>query len=439
MKGRKNAVEWMLDHALRQVISTLAPSQKRKVALLVQAFETVSPLPENGDDMRSNAAASSPTTSVPSYNESSVHNRKRAKKEIGFEILAGKALYPEMSSKYDQDQVNESHTAYQQIPKASPEPKERSLLCGYTEQSLCIAGSEMSGTDMRKEYTGAVNDNNLNEVSIVMDDQLKLVDLSLSELEESRLYDKSLTNEGAVRTSHEKYFPVNEEVIQRISKDEISILDSEVCDESSEFNIKKMDLESSDLINSADQHPGKPECPTEVGEGAQPKYKFLHSPLEQSESNFAADIPKLERQKYMRLWYLIYKHMVSGSAAENGSQPFQNVADEEVQGDDASKHSREKNVDCQGSFAAEIQDDTSDNQSVTGDVIPDQELPEKKHGEEEVKFISSSTDSAKENSEEAKNIKAELHSTLNSEEKLPKSENVWPKEVAISYGRLEWP
>ncbi|XWS43089.1 hypothetical protein CRYUN_Cryun16bG0071800 [Craigia yunnanensis] len=173
-----------------------------------------------------------------------------------------------------------------------------------------------------------------------------------------------------------------------------------------------MDLESTDLINSADQHPG--------------------------------------------------------NAAEDGSQPLQNVADEEVQGDDASKHSRDNNADCQGSFAAgqdmtenyktgsqniechnneiiklveeaideiplpEIQNDTSDNQSVTGDVIPDQELSEKKHGEEEVKFISSSTDSAKENSEEAKNIRAELPSTLNSEEKILKSENVSTQKEAKS-------
>ncbi|XVF07153.1 hypothetical protein REPUB_Repub06bG0114100 [Reevesia pubescens] len=467
LKGRKNAEEWMLDHALRQVISTLAPSQKRKVAMLVQAFETVIPLPENGDDMRSNAAASSPTTSVQAYNESSVHNGDSAKQENGSEILASKALYPEISSKDDQDQVRESHTAYQQIPKASPELKETSLLCGCTEEPLCIAGSEMSGTDKKKEDTGAVDDNNGNELSIVMDVQPKLVDLSLPELEEPRLSNKSLTNEGAVRTSDEKLFPVNEEVIKRILKEQTPVLDSEVCNEGSEFNIKKVDFESSDLIISADQqHPGKPECPTVCGGGAQPKYKFLRSPIEQSESNFSADISKLERQNFMRLWYLIYKHMVSGSGAENGLQPLQNVADEELQGDDASKHSRDNNADCQGSFAAsqdmiqnyttdrqiiechsneiiklveeaideiplpEIQDYTSDNQSVTGDVIPDQELPEKKNSEEEAKFISSFTDSAKENSVEAKNKTAELRSTLNFEEKRLKSENISTQKEA---------
>lgn len=40
---RKNDEEWMLDYALRKVLSSLAPDQQRKVALLVEAFETVNP------------------------------------------------------------------------------------------------------------------------------------------------------------------------------------------------------------------------------------------------------------------------------------------------------------------------------------------------------------------------------------------------------------
>ncbi|MBA0781574.1 hypothetical protein Gotri_002484 [Gossypium trilobum] len=40
---RKNAEEWMLDHALQEVVTKLAPARKRKVALLVEAFETVQP------------------------------------------------------------------------------------------------------------------------------------------------------------------------------------------------------------------------------------------------------------------------------------------------------------------------------------------------------------------------------------------------------------
>lgn len=38
---RKNAEEWMLDFSLRQAVRKLAPVRKKKVALLVEAFETV--------------------------------------------------------------------------------------------------------------------------------------------------------------------------------------------------------------------------------------------------------------------------------------------------------------------------------------------------------------------------------------------------------------
>lgn len=43
MDERKNSEEWMLDYALRQAVTTLAPARKRKVALLVEAFEKVLP------------------------------------------------------------------------------------------------------------------------------------------------------------------------------------------------------------------------------------------------------------------------------------------------------------------------------------------------------------------------------------------------------------
>lgn len=44
MDEKKNAEEWMIDYALRQALMKLAPAPKRKVSLLVQAFESVTPL-----------------------------------------------------------------------------------------------------------------------------------------------------------------------------------------------------------------------------------------------------------------------------------------------------------------------------------------------------------------------------------------------------------
>ncbi|XP_019159249.1 PREDICTED: uncharacterized protein LOC109155968 isoform X2 [Ipomoea nil] len=46
MEERKNGEEWMVDYALRQAVSKLAPARRKKVALLVEAFETVSPIPK---------------------------------------------------------------------------------------------------------------------------------------------------------------------------------------------------------------------------------------------------------------------------------------------------------------------------------------------------------------------------------------------------------
>lgn len=40
---RKNSEEWMVDFALRQVVTKLGPARKKKVALLVEAFEKVMP------------------------------------------------------------------------------------------------------------------------------------------------------------------------------------------------------------------------------------------------------------------------------------------------------------------------------------------------------------------------------------------------------------
>jgi hypothetical protein len=49
--NRKNAEEWMIDYALRRAVTNLAPARKKKVELLIQAFETV--LPHDEDDKKS--------------------------------------------------------------------------------------------------------------------------------------------------------------------------------------------------------------------------------------------------------------------------------------------------------------------------------------------------------------------------------------------------
>uniref|UniRef100_A0A0A9FAN1 Calmodulin-binding domain-containing protein n=1 Tax=Arundo donax TaxID=35708 RepID=A0A0A9FAN1_ARUDO len=47
MNDRRCAEEWMVDYALRKAVKKLARAQKRKVEMLVQAFETVLPTVDN--------------------------------------------------------------------------------------------------------------------------------------------------------------------------------------------------------------------------------------------------------------------------------------------------------------------------------------------------------------------------------------------------------
>jgi len=47
VEDRRTAEEWMVDYALRKAVKKLARAQKRKVEMLVQAFETVLPTVAN--------------------------------------------------------------------------------------------------------------------------------------------------------------------------------------------------------------------------------------------------------------------------------------------------------------------------------------------------------------------------------------------------------
>ncbi|XP_018512536.1 calmodulin binding protein PICBP [Brassica rapa] len=48
MNERKNSEDWMFDYALQRAVTKLSSAKKRKVALLVEAFETVKPVVQHG-------------------------------------------------------------------------------------------------------------------------------------------------------------------------------------------------------------------------------------------------------------------------------------------------------------------------------------------------------------------------------------------------------
>ncbi|MFS7904086.1 putative calcium/calmodulin-dependent protein kinase [Helianthus anomalus] len=46
MDERKKAEQWMIDYAVQHIVTKLTPSRKKRVSMLVEAFEAVVPFPE---------------------------------------------------------------------------------------------------------------------------------------------------------------------------------------------------------------------------------------------------------------------------------------------------------------------------------------------------------------------------------------------------------
>ncbi|RAL45185.1 hypothetical protein DM860_014595 [Cuscuta australis] len=68
MNERKNSEEWMIDYALQQAVSKLGPVRRKKVALLVEAFETISPIPKCEPRLRQNTNLFPPSRFIQACN-----------------------------------------------------------------------------------------------------------------------------------------------------------------------------------------------------------------------------------------------------------------------------------------------------------------------------------------------------------------------------------
>ncbi|KAK2651981.1 hypothetical protein Ddye_011837 [Dipteronia dyeriana] len=510
VEERKNADEWMLDYALRQVISKLAPAQKRKVDLLVQAFETVTPPTDFKTRLRFNAESSSPASPVQACTGSPIQNGEQKK----FGSL-GKAPYLEMSFKNAPDEVSNISTAKRHIPRTC---------CDCSNAEVDTTASESAQTNVEDEETVAFNlekDNN----SILRDDQPDLVhDSEIPEVSKEvvlidiKLNSKKLKTGNLIDADGEQLWEPKSELSSIVSSMVSSASFSELSEEpmaacGGEANSKHEVLQESypqeesqphdtiDMVNLTDadgERSREPkselssivssvvssasfselsEEPMEAcGGQANPKHEAEHevpqqsSPREESDPHDTKDTePESEKQKYMRLWYLVYKHMVS-SSAEDGEHPLEG-ADKEEQGGaekllgtedaDSCKDSSEMNhkmlMDNQITSSQkierqhieaiklieqaiddiplpEIQDSTGD-QSIPGNKISEQDF-QKKHVESSGIFLSNSSDSAEDSFRESNNTKVKQGSTLDPKETWLHSNNISAPEESETEVKL---
>lgn len=482
VEERKNADEWMLDYALRQVISTLAPAQKRKVALLVQAFETVTPLPEISTHLRSNATAFSHSTPLQVSTDFSI--QRGDQNESG---LLHEPSYPEISIEGAIDHVSSLPSAEKQIPRTCSELQERSLgfSCSYTAVGPLASGTTPSNLNEEEGETATFKVVKGENNSIPPDDQQGVNDVSLTNSEESRL-----SGEPSSKPDNSKSTSNGRKSLLKVSEEAPLTSDSEFHDRDIKINSKR--LETGNLLNAAGKQSCQPkslspenfmestavsnvlsstafseplkEPRTVCGEEANTQYEVLQksSALEESEPSDTIDMEqqsKLEKQKYMRLWYLLYKHMVSGST-EAGTEPISEGSHREEQGSnnnallgmkdaDSCRDSLQMNhklvdnqnanyqkIECDQIEAIkiieeaideiplpDIQDDPMDDPSVTGNMISAQKLQEK-HSEDGELFIATSTGSTKDSYRESNTTKVENDKTVDPRETRLNSKNI---------------
>ncbi|KAK1576960.1 hypothetical protein Q3G72_017887 [Acer saccharum] len=587
VEERKNADEWMLDYALRQVISKLAPAQKRKVDLLVQAFETVTPPTDFKTRLRFNAESSSLATPVQACTGSPIQSGEQKKF-----VSLGKAPYLEMSFKDAPDEVSNISTAKQHIPGTCSDCSNAEVDMTATEsaqtnvedEETVAFNLEKKGNNsiLRDDQPDLVHDSEIPEVSkevvLIHDSEIRDCDIKLNskKLETGNLIDaddeqlwepknelssivssvvssasfSELSEEpmaacgGEANSKHEvlqESYPQEEsrphDTIDRVNlidadgeqsrepKSELSSIVSSVVSSTSfselseepmaacvgEANSKHEVLQESypqeesqphdtigmvNLIDADGERSREPKSEISsivssvvssasfsemsekpmaaCGGQANPKHEVLRqsSPREESDPHDTNDTEpeyKLEKQKNMRLWYLVYKHMVS-SSAEDGEHPLEG-ADKEEQGGaekllgtedaDSCKDSSEMNhkmlMDNQITSSQkierqhieaiklieqaiddiplpEIQDSTED-QSIPGNKISEQGF-QKKHGESSETFLSNSSDSAEDSFRESNNTKVEQGTTLDPKEMWLHSNNISSPEESETEAKL---
>ncbi|KAM5578013.1 calmodulin binding protein PICBP-like [Rosa sericea] len=433
---KKSADEWMLDYALQKVISKLPPAQQRRVALLVEAFETVLPFPDIRTDQRSKSIDST-AADLQACNGLPVQNADETGKEsdsgTSAKILFGSMSCPEENLSKCTDKFIDVKMDQQQSPV-------KSLMLNESSAEDCSTKTEVDipafgATDEDQQGTHVYIKNGDGEETVFSIDHTEFPNVSSSESKDPQFCkETSLKQEEDGSTSYEvlENEKVQETPTEHISHISVSSLDhgnmnSDV--ESSNGETGNLNTNSngaeSDLCEETGvslapiRYPEVPMVGTEGsnGGGTSAKSGFFQgsSPPKESHSESNADVThvtQLEKQNYTRLWYFVYKHMVSSIAEKDGDEAHDG-ADEE-QGIDTNTLPRAE-VDRELSLTnqhadnkknelrrietvkmvekaideillPENQDESEDDQSNTRDLISDQEPPENKVGIEGKSF-----------------------------------------------------
>ncbi|KAF3442484.1 hypothetical protein FNV43_RR16400 [Rhamnella rubrinervis] len=305
---RKSAEEWMLDHALQQVVSKLAPAQQRRVVELVKAFETVLPFPDVKTTIWPNVTDSLQVDRVQAQvcSDMVVQSREQTSKESEAqnpaENLVGKTSPMKSDVEYS-DQINDFLLMSEpQDPVESPKLKETCAGCCSIKTELDRPLSEVTDEDWKEERSVTSNIHNGNNIVILPFDQPDSIIIcnNGSQLERNVSETDNITNAHGEQADTSKDMVPSDDVESVAINNVVSSASVDPFEDSMADRKEKNgdEAESGSLQGYPSLEESEPGCKTDVAEET-----------------------RLEKQSYTKLWYLVYKHMVSGIAADDGTEP----------------------------------------------------------------------------------------------------------------------
>ncbi|XP_057506662.1 calmodulin binding protein PICBP-like isoform X2 [Actinidia eriantha] len=368
LDGKKSSEEWMLDFALQQAVSELAPTQKKKVSLLIKAFETVVPLSDEqqiqvvfpklkGIIKGASCAESELDKCVP---------------EVTYRDTKGEdTVRPNPNNAFKNSIIHDKQSNVPEDGKAEQELVDMMSNCNLEllKDDFAAIGQAMKD-DGSNEFCKE-DDPKSNSEKLKMGDLIAAIDGPLSITKRTNSVDMA------------EYVSDNTG-------------NSSVCD------CGPMET----LTAAEEQKHGDSELDTESIEA-------LGSVRDAEPDNNSHKAYKAEsdKEKHVSMWHLIHQQMVAGLAVEGKTKQLDKENEEHLCDANTLTAAENQEVEVHKIYAIklvreaiekillpEVQDQSSDDQSVTGETMSDQELIEKNSGEAREPSISTSTDSVKDRS-----------------------------------------
>ncbi|XP_061362982.1 calmodulin binding protein PICBP-like isoform X2 [Gastrolobium bilobum] len=354
---RKNAEEWKLDYALQKVISTLAPAQRQRVALLVEAFETILPFQNAENGQESSATVQSQANPIQSLDDSSDHSKEETDKakDYGYsaKIFLGKTSCFHNSTMEFADNASDNPMPELHIPVVI---KESSLdylgantvknrpASGATEEDLNgkqdLASSHENGEKISNDNDNIYLEEVKDSRSWSLSKPIEIISSCHEEAQTNEVPEDFISNLHAENPNIKCESPGRDFETKNPSGDnreQTSVSKSSIL-EGLVRSLRSNLVGSGAPSNLLDEQ-------TEDRKERIEKAKLETGSLEEFPTHEQSEAPmsavgepetQPEKQSYNGLWYLVYKHMAS-DAAENSSQSLIDGADEKESGYEGSR------------------------------------------------------------------------------------------------------